>query len=90
MISLKELESLSTEEALEERAEDLASRMIELTRDDIDAVYGKDAAQGTPEHVYGLANVKASWMESLLIGRWISEAKNEILEKLEEISKKQG
>ena len=89
MITLKELEALSTDEALEERAEDLASQMIELTRDDIDAVYGKDAAQGTPEHVYGLANVKASWMQSLLIGRWIASAKNEILAKLDEVSDKQ-
>lgn len=88
MISLQELEALSTDEALEERAEDLASRMIELTRDDIDAVYGENAAQGTPEHVYGLANVKASWMESLLIGRWIAEAKNEILAKMEELASK--
>ena len=90
MITLKELEALSTDEALEERAEDLASQMIELTRDDIDAVYGKDAAQGTPEHVYGLANVKASWMQSLLIGRWIASAKNEILAKLDEVSDKQS
>lgn len=84
MISLKELETLTSDEALEERAEDLATRTIELTRDDIDAVYGENTAQETPEHVYGLANVKASWMQSLLIGRWIAEAKQEILAKIEE------
>lgn len=85
MLSLKELEELDTTEKLEECAEDIASRMIQHTKDDIDSVYGGGAAQETPEHVYGLVNVKASWTESLLIGRWIAEAKNEILAKLEEL-----
>jgi len=82
MISLKELEDLDTEDKLEERAEELAGAVIKLTSEDIDAVYGENSSEGAAEHVYGLANVKASWMESLLIGRWIAEAKNEILSEI--------
>jgi hypothetical protein len=85
MISLEELERLDTQEKLEDRAEELASHVIKMTADDVDEVYGERAAQDGPEHVYGLAGVKASWTETLLIGRWIAEAKNEILAKLEEL-----
>lgn len=84
MLSLKELEQLADQDALEDKAEDLASLSIQLTRADIQAAYAGQEDADTPQHVYGLAGLKASWMESLLIGRWIAEAKNEILAKLEE------
>ena len=80
MLSLKELEALSNQEELEDKAEELASLAIELTRQDIRAAYQDTDNADAPEHVYGLAGLKASWMESLLIGKWIAEAKNEIIE----------
>lgn len=82
MISLKQLEDIETTEQLEELAEELAGEAIQVTRNDINEVYGDNVASQGPEHVYGLAGVKASWMETLLIGRWIAEAKTEILQAL--------
>jgi hypothetical protein len=88
MISLKQLEAIETSERLEELAEELAGKAIQATRDDLNEVYGENAASQGPEHVYGLAGVKESWHETLLIGRWIAEAKQEILQKLEDLAKK--
>ncbi len=79
MIDLDELARLDTREKLEERAEDLASSLISQTRDDIAGVYGQDSTQQMSDHVYGLAGLKASWMETLLIGKWIADARTEIL-----------
>lgn len=85
MISLKQLERIETSEQLEELAEEMAAETIHVTRNDINEVYGDNIASQGPEHVYGLAGVKASWHETLLIGRWIAEAKAEILERMEEL-----
>lgn len=82
MISLKELEALESRDDLEEKAEDLASSVLSTTRDDIQDVYGEDGDTERPEHVYGLAGIKSSWLETLVIGKWIAEAKNEILAEL--------
>lgn len=83
MLSLKDVAALDDQDALEERAEELASALIALTRADIRVAHPDDGAADDPEHVYGLASLKATWMETLMIGRWISEAKKEILEAIE-------
>lgn len=80
LIRLKELEKIETQAELEERAEDLASRIIEITRSDIRDAYPGGGQEDDPDHVYGLASLKGTWMETLMIGRWIADAKNEILE----------